>query len=359
MSSEADTIVLTGATGFVGSLVLERLIASGAQVTALVRAEDDAAARHRLEEIAQRTWGERTVVDGVDVLAADLERDRLGLHPAAHEALAARSAAVVHCAASVRFDLPLDDARLINVSGTERMVELAEEARGRRGECRLVHLSTAYVHGRLRDLGRESGPAGPPEFRNTYEATKHEAEGVVKRLPGAAIVRPSIIVGDSQSGWTSSFNVVYPPLRALVTGLLEVVPGAADSILDLVPVDQVVDVVCGLLDDPAATGVVQSVSGEMAPTIEQFASLAYAHVGLPMTRCVPTASELIGPYAPYVDVQARFEFERAATLGMRRTAIEELVPRLLDHAFAAEWGRRPVPRPSPLQASPVDFVRPV
>ena len=347
MAGEGETTVLTGATGFVGSMVLERLIARGAPVTVLIRAADDATARRRLEELALRTWGEEAVVAPVQVLAADLECDRLGLAPHVYDTLAERAGAVVHCAASVRFDLPLDEAHAINVTGTERVVELCERARASGARARLVHLSTAYVHGRMTELGRETGPTAPPQFRNTYEMTKHRAERAVARLGGAAIVRPSIIVGDSQSGWTSSFNVIYPGLQALLGGDLEVVPGAPDGILDIVAVDQVVDVVCALLADPSSSGVVQTVAGEMAPTIDEFARTAYAHVGLPMTRCVPAAADQIGVYAPYVDVRARFEFNRAGKLGMDPLAIEELMPRLLDHAVAADWGRRPHRRPSP------------
>src|SRR5690606_24914917 len=87
MSEQPLTTVLTGATGFVGSLVLERLIARGAPVTALVRARDDGHARRRLEELAVRTWGDAAVVANVAAVAADLERERLGLADAAYDAL--------------------------------------------------------------------------------------------------------------------------------------------------------------------------------------------------------------------------------------------------------------------------------
>ncbi|MHB8693955.1 MAG: SDR family oxidoreductase [Solirubrobacteraceae bacterium] len=348
MSNHDEVIVLTGATGFVGSMVLERLIARGARVTALVRAADDAEARRRLEDLAERTWGDRAVVAGVRAVAADIECPDLGLSAAAYDLLAGSAATIVHCAASVRFDLSVDDAHAVNVSGTERVVALAERARALGASGRFVHVSTAYVHGRSAGLLRESGPSAAPEFRNSYELTKRRAERVVAALEGAAIVRPSIIVGESSTGWTSSFNVVYVPVRALVSGWLKVVPAAGDAILDLVPVDQVVDVICGLLDEPAVSGVVQLVGGEMAPTIEQFMRLVYGHLGLPMARCVPAAAHKIGVYAPYVDVFDRFEFGRAHEFGVRRTPIEELVPRLLEHAAAANWGRHPVLRRSPL-----------
>jgi nucleoside-diphosphate-sugar epimerase len=247
----------------------------------------------------------------------------------------------------VRFDLGFADAHAVNVAGTERMVALAERARSLGARGRFVHVSTAYVHGRCSGVARESGPSQPPEFRNTYEQTKHLAEQVVARLGDAAIVRPSIVVGDSQTGWTSSFNVVYVPLRAVLTGAIDVVPAPADAVLDLVPVDQVVDIICAVLDVPSMRGVIHAVSGSMAPTIAEFMRLCFAHVGLPAAPCVPAAVDRIGVYAPYVDVWATFQYGRGRRLGVQRTPIAALVPPMLDHAVATHWGRRRILRPSP------------
>lgn len=350
MGNDDAVTVLTGATGFVGSLALERLIARGDKVVTLVRAASDQEAAERLGRLAEQTWGDRSVLNGVQAIAADLERDRLGLKQPAYDALAARATAVLHCAASVRFDLAEADADAINVGGTERMVDFAERARELGARARFIHLSTAYVHGRAREVCRESGPSGTPEYRNTYELTKHRAEAVVGRLSGAVIIRPSIIVGESASGWTSSFNVVYGPLRALVGGVLTVVPARPDALLDTVPVDQVVDLIMALLDSPDEAGVIHAVSGETAPTVLRFAEIAAEHAGIPIPSCDPTAAEQIGPYAPYTDVRHPFELDRARRFGLRPAVIEELVPRLLDHAFAAKWGRVTIPRSIPVPA---------
>jgi hypothetical protein len=66
-----------------------------------------------------------------------------------------------------------------------------------------------------------------------------------------------------------------------------------------------------------------------------------------MTSFVPSAADQFGVYAPYVDVHARFEFGRAAQLGVRPTPIDELLPLLLDYAEAARWGRQPQLRRAP------------
>lgn len=349
-------VVLTGATGFVGSMVLERLLAAGdVDVIALVRAPDDEAALGRLRRTALLTWGDPDVLgDRVRAVAADVEHDRLGLPPEGWDALARQAGTIVHAAASVSFALPLDEARAINVEGTRRMVELAAAARGAGRVGRLVHVSTAYVHGRADGLGREDGPDGTPEFRNTYEQTKHEAETVVHALGGAtAIVRPSIVVGDSRTGWTNSFNVIYTPLRAVAERVLTYVPAAPDSVLDLVAIDQVVDVIATLVERPSWRGTVQAVAGADAPVMQDFANLVCEHLDIPRpAQCVPGDAALNGVYAPYADVKVRFEASEAFALGMARVPIERLVPLMLDHAERAGWRAPTEPTPGLLRPRP-------
>lgn len=353
-TDSAGTIVLTGATGFVGSVVLERLLCTTDQpVVALVRAADDAAAAARLRGLAQATWGDADALAGrVTALAADLEQPGLGRRDGALDALAERTATVVHCAASVRFDLSLEEARATNVEGTRRVVQLAAAARERGAAGRLVHVSTAYVHGRTGELAREDGPGAAPVHRNTYEVTKYEAEEVARSLgDGVAVVRPSIVVGDAETGWTSSFNVIYVPLRAAARSLLTVVPGPGDAWLDLVPVDQVARVIASLALRPELTGTFQAVAGTEAPRLQPFADAVCRVMGIPPAACEPAAAEQLGLYAPYADVAAPFELRRARELGVAPVAVDELVPRLLAFAEAAGWGRTPVPRAVPWTAA--------
>ena len=81
-------------------------------------------------------------------------------------------------------------------------------------------------------------------FRNPYERSKFEAEGIVKRwrsrMP-VTVVRPSIVVGEQDSGWTPVFNVIYWPLRAFSRGAYRVLPARASAPVDVVPVDYVAD----------------------------------------------------------------------------------------------------------------------
>ena len=130
---------------------------------------------------------------------------------------------IVHCAASISFELPLDEAREINVGASARVIELAARSRPAGSLRRLVHVSTAYVGGRHAGVFGEQDLDLGQEFRNTYEHSKYEAEQRCARPPTLPLViaRPSIIVGDSRSGWTPVFNVIYWPMRAFERGLMD------------------------------------------------------------------------------------------------------------------------------------------
>ena len=123
---------------------------------------------------------------------------------------------IVHCAASVSFDLPLGEARAINLEGTRRMLEFAGLVRESGGLERYGHVSTAYVAGTHAGRFAECDLDVGQGFRNSYEQSKFEAEQLVRSQDGLpfTILRPSIVVGDRRSGWTSAFNVLYWPLRA-------------------------------------------------------------------------------------------------------------------------------------------------
>ncbi|MCW3066879.1 MAG: Male sterility domain protein, partial [Solirubrobacterales bacterium] len=146
-------LLLTGATGFVGMEVMARVLAeSDRNVIALVRAEDDAAARRRIDGIlgdllpgCVERYGHR-----VSAVAADLEQPDLGLDARRLDDVAERTEDIIHAGASVSFALPLPESRAINVAGTQRMVALGDRAQARGGLRRFAYISTAYVAGRHR-----------------------------------------------------------------------------------------------------------------------------------------------------------------------------------------------------------------
>ena len=223
-----STVFLTGATGFLGMEVLARLLEKGdRRVIALVRAADDAAAQGRLDDVMAKLWPDPAPYrDRARAVAGDVTADGLGLDAATRAAVAEEAGAVMHCAASISFDLPLDEARRINVEGTREIIALAREVKAAGGLERFIHVSTAYVAGITEGTFREDQLDAGQEFRNTYEQTKWEAEHVVNDASDLdpVIARPSIVMGESGSGWTPAFNVLYWPIRAFSRGLFAEVP---------------------------------------------------------------------------------------------------------------------------------------
>jgi nucleoside-diphosphate-sugar epimerase len=169
----------------------------------------------------------------VRAVAGDTSAPDLGLG-AERAALARRVANVVHCAASTRFDLELEEARRVNVGGAAHALGFARDA-----GARLHHVSTAFV----------AGDPASGACRNTYEASKREAEARLRAEAGDArftIYRPSIIVGDSRSGRTPHFRVLYEPFKWVILGKTGLLPCRPEVRLDVVPVDFVCDALVAL-----------------------------------------------------------------------------------------------------------------
>jgi len=355
MTRTQGPVLLTGATGFVGMELLVRVLEqTDRDVVALVRAADDRAAQARVDEVLQTLLTEEQLPAAarrVRAIAADLETPGLGLSREARDELVGSIQAVVHCAASISFTLDLDAARRVNVDGTKAMLDLAVQARERGSLDRFVHVSTAYVAGdRNGRAGEGQGDVGQ-RFRNTYERTKLEAEQAVHEsgLP-AAILRPSVIVGDSVTGWTPAFNVIYWPLQAFARGLLPSFPGDPDALMDIVPVDAVADALLELLCPPARCGIFHVVAGDGAATNSTLSAMAADAFGAPAPRFVapgedPAAEARYGVLLPYFRVRCVFDGERGREeLGVSPPPIEEYFPALMRYAREARWGRRPARR---------------
>jgi thioester reductase-like protein len=261
-------VFLTGATGFLGMEVLARLLEAGDRdVVALVRARDADGARERIDGVLAKLWRDPSPYrDRVHAVAGDVTSPGLGIASTERTALAEDVGAILHCAASISFDLPLDEARAINVEGTREVIGFARECKALGRLERFVHVSTAYVSGKYEGTFRERQLDAGQEFRNTYEQTKWEAEHIVRAATDLepAIARPSIVMGESDSGWTPAFNVLYWPLRAFSRGLFDEIPALPSAHVDIVPVDYVADGLVRLLDVPDQ-GVFNLVAGREAP----------------------------------------------------------------------------------------------
>ena len=365
----AGGVFLTGATGFVGMEVLVRYLERGSRpVTCLVRAESDEAARVRLDKILDELIanGAELFAHRVEAVAGEMTKPDLGLSTTVRERLASEVTTIVHCAANVSFDQTLEDARAVNYGGTRRMLEFARLAQARGGLHRYAQVSTAYVAGTYTGRFTEDDLDVGQGFRNTYEQSKFESEKMIREeaddLPWI-VLRPSIVVGDQSSGWTSAFNVMYWPLRALSTGLFRAVPAMPESPLDIVSIDYVADAIYELCECPqdSAHKTFHLTASEDASTFSELVSLAARYFRKPEPLAVPPAEfaagmgklsdaavEAIRVYFPYFAISTVFDNTRTrarlAQAGIQCPPLREYLHRLLDFATRSRWGKRPIGR---------------
>jgi thioester reductase-like protein len=348
MTKRAPTVLLTGATGYLGTLALARMLTRpGVQVVCPVRARDEEHARERLGAVLGTLWTTPSAeaVQRTWPVAFDLER------PEADLPLMDEVTHVLHCAASIRFDLPLRQARRANVATAAVVTDIARRAPGLQ---RIVHVSTAYVAGTHRGRFRELDLDVGQEFRNSYERTKFEAEGLLRGSAGdlpLTIARPSIVVGEAGTGWTTSFNVIYPLLRAYSRGLVRELPATPHARIDVVTGDYVADgLVHLLLDAEHSGGTYHLVAGDRAPTVAELRGLTAKALGLAPVTFVERSGEPgpLDPLTAYLDVHTRFDDRAARVLlgpaGIEATPAPAALAAALAYAQRANWGRTPLAR---------------
>jgi len=363
----SDAVFLTGGTGFLGMELIAHLLEQedGPDVFLGVRAADAGEADDRVAKLLGQLYDDPpATASRLRPVRAELTAPGLGLAAADRRALCAQVDRVVHCAAAISFTLPLDEARQINVEGTRSVLELASEISGLE---RLVHVSTAYVCGRVSGRFAEDKPGPGDGFRNTYEQTKWEGEllvaGAAAELP-CAIVRPSIVAGESQGGWTSAFNVIYWPLQAFARGLLSEVPADPEGIIDLVPVDYVAEVIERVLFEPEVDGAFHAVAGEHAMTVSELIERTCSALDRQPPRLTTPGTmapdDPAAQFASYFDVHTRFGDERARGLlaGAGPPAPASYFPALLDYGEHTRWGKAPLTRQAARARAAAPAARP-
>ena len=257
-SNPTSTVVLTGATGFLGTQLARELSAQGKTILAVVRPQGNMGARQRLE----RLWHEHPeLVDSlasgrIVPLVGQITEPRFGLSEEDAQLVLSCADAVIHAAADVNINQTIDALRQSNVEATRNALEIARAICSRRPLQRFAFVSTAYVAGKREGtiLEDELIDCG---FNSLYEQTKFEAEQLVRDaacdLP-ISIFRPAQIVGHSQTGWITAFNTVYYPLKMYLLGKLRVLPISPEQRLNIVPVDYVTRTIIAALDAPDAAG---------------------------------------------------------------------------------------------------------
>ncbi len=301
------TVLVTGATGFLGKALVEKILRSLPSIHRLyllVRPKERAS---RTVSADDRFWSEvlkssifdclkRELGSGFDtfveqrvtVLNGDLTDERLGVSDDDYRRLCDEVEVIINSAAVVVFDERLDLSLNLNTMGARRMMDVARDCRRLQA---VIHISTCYVSGMRKGWITEE--VGPPEFdveaeaqrleqecaaikhrcgadrdlakkelvalglqrarergwHDTYTFTKWMGEQLTVKYRGdlpTVILRPAIIestFAEPEPGWIDGFRMGDPLFVGYGKGHLQDFPARQDTICDLIPCDHVVNAI--------------------------------------------------------------------------------------------------------------------
>jgi alcohol-forming fatty acyl-CoA reductase len=272
----SKSVFVTGATGFLGKVLVEKLLRSCGRIEkiyVLLRPKNSESLESRFDSFKSLVVFEKLKKSDLDKLVA-VEGDLMnspfaGISQKNIEDIIRNVSFVFHCAASVKFDEPLATAIKINLISTRNMLDLAEKFDNLEA---FVHVSTAYSNTNQKSIYEkiyepiydyktaialvemdrkpeidELNEFAMETFPNSYVFSKNLTEQLVadraKFLP-VAIVRPSIVCPsyeEPHGGWTDSKNGPMGVLIGASSGFLRTVHGNGDLIPDLIPCDFVVN----------------------------------------------------------------------------------------------------------------------
>jgi len=343
-----ETIFLTGFPGFIAGRLVERLAGRETRFFLLVQKTFVEKATSDIAAIARRT---NVPLDNFTLVEGDITREKLGLADGDLKTVLDEATDVFHLAAVYDLAVEKDLAFAVNVEGTRNVNELVENIKNLR---RYNYVSTCYVAGKRTGEILESQLEHDAGFRNFYEETKYLAEVAVERLKKkfpVTIYRPSVVVGDSETGETAKYDGIYSLIHYLrkAPSLLRLV-NVGNSVvkLNLVTVDFVVAGIAALaIDEKAAGKTVALADPNPLTTAELFDAISEAmtnkkSVVKPPAQLIekslmlpfsPAVSGLPFPSVPYFFVpqtyDTRLADELLAAHGIRCQSFTSYVGNLL------------------------------
>jgi nucleoside-diphosphate-sugar epimerase len=252
----AELCLITGASGFIGGRLAERLAREGRAVRCLVRASSDTSRLERLD--IELVRGELTDADSLARAVQGVDR-------------------VLHCGALVSDWASTAEIAGTNVGGTRNLLEACVGASVRR----LIHFSTTDVYG-YPDGAQIEETYTATRFRNWYAQTKLQAEAEIRRSEAAhalqaVILRPATVYGPG------STDVVGEIARAIQGRHMLLIDGGR-PLAGLCYIDNLIDAAVIALNHNAAPRHAFNVCDGLDVTWRQFADDLAAGLGCPRVR---------------------------------------------------------------------------
>lgn len=258
ISNADELLLITGATGLVGSHVAEWGRREGRAVRALVRRGSDTS--------LLRSWG-------VELIEGDL------LEPERVQEAVEGVTQIVHCAAKVGDWGPVEEYRAVNVRSLEHLLTVAEAA-GRL--TRFVHVSSLGVYEARDHYGTDETTPPSTKGIDGYTKTKVEAEELVLRhvrdqqLPGV-VLRPGFIYGPRD-------RTVLPRLLERLKKRQVKLFGSGEQLMNNTYVGNLVDAIGRALAQPVAPGSVYNITDPRLVSKKTFIATVAELAGYPVPK---------------------------------------------------------------------------
>ncbi|XP_055611244.1 fatty acyl-CoA reductase wat-like [Uranotaenia lowii] len=272
-------VLITGGTGFIGRLLIEKLLRINVrQIILLSRPKKGKNVQQRCDELfgsvvfMNLKKDYPTFMDRVKILDADLQLPRVGLSDDSIDYIVKNTQIVFHAASDVRFDQALKKAIEVNVRGTRDLLRICEKIMNLEV---FIYISTAYSNCPNETIREEfyTPPSDPEKmiqlvevmdehfeehmnktvndfiapWPNTYVYTKALTEDIVRqfgeRMP-VGVLRPSIIIATNEepiSGWTDNIYGLNGVIAGIALGIIRVMNVADNNAADIIPADTVVN----------------------------------------------------------------------------------------------------------------------
>lgn len=202
--------VLTGGSGYLGSLMVVEILKKGDKVVLFGRGKNGLSFRERIDDIISKIYPAYPK-ENIQTIETDLQKDNLGLEDKEIFKLKNRVSGFWHLAANLSFKSKYkEDVLETNVNGLKKMLSVVEKI-----DSPFYFVSTAYVCGRKTGIFYEDDRGKPKIFNNAYEESKYIAEKVLRKWSQDngreyIIFRPSILISRSlkQLSYFGFYNVV-------------------------------------------------------------------------------------------------------------------------------------------------------
>lgn len=315
------TIVLTGATGLLGSFILNQLLPESTKVYVLVRPESIGKFQKQILQLSDRgIWGDQVrsnACSKIITVESDLSLPGLGVEREKYREIISEAQVIIHSAATTKFLVSKEEAQNINLNGTKQVIDLASKCPDLKKMC---YIGTSFVAGDFRGEFGEDDFNVRQKFNNNYEESKFYAEEFVRSTftsrYSTMIFRPSIVIGSFVNGYTNNFHMFYDPMKIFSKELIDEVPANIETIHNLVPVDIAAQAIKLLLFGETGNKIFHIVSPNSIRSGE-FMNSAAAYFGYKNPKFTPIEffdfkklsavnRKLIEAFIPYFNYKATF-----------------------------------------------------